>query len=116
MRGTPLTTNSSASTPRPKLTSPPLSPSTSRRRDRYYLFTQLIGITDEKSIPVKNHLTGKVERHHMNNHTFNEQFYNYNTYGVFMDTSQGGNKFFQKIQNGPESTNFELEEVTDFHV
>jgi pre-mRNA-processing factor 17 len=52
------------------------------------------------------HLTGKVERHVVNNHVFNEQFYNYNRYGVIMETGQGGNKFLRK--RGP---NEDLEEI-----
>jgi hypothetical protein len=71
----------------------------------------MIPITEESSLVKKNHLTGKVERHHMKDFTFNEQFYNFNTYGVFMDTSSGGSKFFEKIAYGDDPTQFELQEV-----
>lgn len=77
--------------------------------------SKLIPITEESSQVKKNHLTGRVERHHMKEATFNEQFYNFNTYGVFMDTAGGGSKFFEKKFYGDDPTQFELQEVSFTH-
>lgn len=63
-----------------------------------------ICIYDEKQ--ESKHLTGKVERHVINNEVFNEQFHNYARFGVFADPSQGGNKYLRK--RGPDG---QLEEI-----
>lgn len=55
-----------------------------------------IEIKDEATVKQKNHLTGKVELHTMNDHVFSEQFHNFGRFGVVMDTEKGGNKYLRK--------------------
>ena len=54
---------------------------------------QAIQIDNEETDKKKQHLTGKLELHTINDNIFNEQFYNYNRFGVVIDTASGGNKY-----------------------
>lgn len=67
---------------------------------------QAIQIDEEETDKKKQHLTGKLELHTINDNIFNEQFYNYNRFGVIIDTASGGSKYLKKRGNG------ELEEVS----
>ena len=55
-----------------------------------------IAIQDESRVKVKQHLTGKVELHAMNEQVFREQFYNYNRHGVVVNPEKGGHTYLRK--------------------
>ena len=57
------------------------------------------------------HLTGKVEKHVINDQVFSEQFYNYSRFGVIMDPTKGGNKYLRKRNTGEEMEEVDRDEV-----
>ena len=54
---------------------------------------------------------GKVEENIISEDVFREQFYNFKTYGVFMDPDKGGENYIEKKSHGDHYLDFSIKKV-----
>lgn len=52
--------------------------------------------------------SGHTESHHVSEHVFREQFYNYKKFQTVQDPSSNGNVYIEKIQHGDHPLDFDL--------